>query len=179
MVWAPVSYTHLDVYKRQVQDGTGGGGVRFAEKVSGIALGQDIAVSPKILLYHKGGAGQHEPHDLRGISGTENVGTPGTGDFRCTDTCLLYTSVALLVGTVADHGANSSSRSRCRARDGTEQGVGADVGHQQCAGHLAPVSYTHLFVGRRLASPTNTLPLSFITMTRPSSPCLLYTSRCV
>ena len=52
----------------------------------GPALGQDIAVSPKILLDHKGGAGQHEPHDFRGISGTENVGAPGPGDFRCTDT---------------------------------------------------------------------------------------------
>lgn len=35
-----------------VQDGTGGGGVRLAEKVPGIAFGQDVAVPPKILLYH-------------------------------------------------------------------------------------------------------------------------------
>ena len=68
-----------------VQDGTGGGGVRFAEKVPGVALGQDVAVSPKILLYHKGGAGQHKPHDLCGISGTEDIGATGAGDFCCTD----------------------------------------------------------------------------------------------
>ena len=65
---------------------TGSGGVRLAEKISGVALGQDVAVSPKVLLYHKGGAGQHKSHDLCGISGTENVGAPGPGDLRRTDT---------------------------------------------------------------------------------------------
>ena len=91
-----------------VQDGTGGGGVRFAEKVSGIALGQDIAVSPKILLYHKGGAGQHEPHDLRGISGTENVGAPGPGDFRCTDT--VQDGQNLIVSKPGEEGAAPQNR---------------------------------------------------------------------
>ena len=68
-----------------VQDGTGGGGVRFAEKIPDVALGKDIAVSPKILLDHKGGAGQHKPHDLYGISGMEDIGAPGAGDFCGTD----------------------------------------------------------------------------------------------
>ena len=68
-----------------VQEGTGGGGVRLPEKVPGVALGQDVAVPPKILLDHKGGTGQHEPHDLCGISGTEDIGAPGAGDFRRTD----------------------------------------------------------------------------------------------
>ena len=68
-----------------VQDGTGSGGVRLPEKVSGIALGQDVSVSPKILLDHKGGAGQHKSHDLCGISGTENIEAPGAGDLRRTD----------------------------------------------------------------------------------------------
>ena len=86
-----------------VQDGTGGGGVRLAEKISGIALGQDVAVSPKILLDHKGGAGQHKPHDLRGISGTENVGAPGPGDFRCTDT--VQDGQDLIVGKPGKKGA--------------------------------------------------------------------------
>ena len=79
------NFAILLCHHADVQDGTGGGGVRFPEKVCGIALGQDIAVSPKILLDHKGGAGQYQPHDLRGISGTENVGAPGPGDLRCTD----------------------------------------------------------------------------------------------
>ena len=91
-----------------VQDGTGGGGVRLAEKVSGIALGQDIAVSPKILLYHKGGAGQHKPHDLRGISGTENVGAPGPGDFRCTDT--VQDGQNLIIGKPGKKGAAPQNR---------------------------------------------------------------------
>ena len=69
-----------------VQDGTGGGGVRLAEKIPGVALGQDVAVSPKVLLDHKGGAGQHKPHDLGGISCTEDIGAPGAGDLRRTDT---------------------------------------------------------------------------------------------
>ncbi len=80
------NFAILLCHHADVQDGTGGGGVRFAEKISGIALGQDVAVSPKVLLDHKGGAGQHKPHDLRGISGTENVGAPGPGNFCCTDT---------------------------------------------------------------------------------------------
>ena len=79
------NFAILLCHHADVQDGTGSGGVRFAEKVSGIALGQDVAVSPKILLNHKGGAGQHKPHDLCGISGTEDIGAPGPGDFRCTD----------------------------------------------------------------------------------------------
>ena len=91
-----------------VQDGTGGGGVRLAEKVSGIALGQDIAVSPKILLNYKGGAGQHKPHDLRGISGTENVGAPGPGDCRCTDT--VQDGQNLIVGKPGKKGAVPQNR---------------------------------------------------------------------
>ena len=37
----------------------------------------------------------------------------------------------------SDTATNSSRRSGCRAGDGTEQSVGADIGHQQCAGQLA------------------------------------------
>ena len=69
-----------------VQDGTGVAGVRLAEKVSGIALGQDIAVSPKILLDP-----QVEPDNIKPMTsgwnlGTENGGAPGPGDFLRTDT---------------------------------------------------------------------------------------------
>ena len=91
-----------------VQDGTGGGGVRLAEKVPGIALGQDVAVSPKILLDHKGGAGQHKPHDLCGISGTEDIGAPGAGDFRCTDT--VQDGQNLIVGKPSKKGAVPQNR---------------------------------------------------------------------
>ena len=91
-----------------VQDGTGSGSVRFAEKVSGIALGQDVAVSPKILLNHKGGAGQHKPHDLRGISGTENVGAPGPGDLRRTDA--VQDGQNLIVGKPGKKGAVPQNR---------------------------------------------------------------------
>ena len=73
------NFAILLCHHADVQDGTGGGGVRLPEKIPGIALGQDVAVSPKILLNHKGGAGQHKPHDLRGISGTEDIGAPGGG----------------------------------------------------------------------------------------------------
>ena len=86
-----------------VQDGTGGGGVRFPEKVPGVALGQDVAVSPKILLDHKGGTGQHKPHDLCGISGTEDIGAPGTGDFRRTDA--VQDGQNLIIGKPGKEGA--------------------------------------------------------------------------
>ena len=75
----------------------------LAEKVSGIALGQDVAVSPKILLDHKGRAGQYQPHDLRGISGTENVGAPGPGDLRRTDA--VQDGQNLIVGKPGKKGA--------------------------------------------------------------------------
>ena len=91
-----------------VQDGTGGGGVRLPEKIPGIALGQDVAVSPKILLYHKGGAGQHEPHDLCGISGTENIGAPGAGDLCRTDT--VQDGQNLIVGKPGKEGAVPQNR---------------------------------------------------------------------
>ena len=91
-----------------VQDGTGGGGVRLPEKVPGAALGQDIAVSPKILLDHKGRAGQHEPHDLCGISGTENIGAPGAGDLCRTDT--VQDGQNLIVGKPGKEGAVPQNR---------------------------------------------------------------------
>ena len=91
-----------------VQDGTGSGGVRLAEKISGVALGQDVAVSPKVLLYHKGRAGQHEPHDLCGISGTEDIGAPGAGDFRCTDA--VQNGQDLIVGKPGKEGAVPQNR---------------------------------------------------------------------
>ena len=95
-------------YHADVQDGTGGGGVRLAEKVSGVALGQDVAVSPKILLDHKGGAGQHKPHDLRGISGTEDIGAPGSGDARRTDA--VQDGQDLLIGKPGKEGAAPQNR---------------------------------------------------------------------
>ena len=91
-----------------VQDGTGGGGVRLAEKIPGIAFGQDVAVSPKILLDHKGGAGQHKPHDLRGISGTEEIGAPGSGDARRTDA--VQDGQDLIVGKPSEEGAVPQNR---------------------------------------------------------------------
>ena len=91
-----------------VQDGTGGGGVRLAEKISGVALGQDVAVSPKVLLYHKGGAGQHKSHDLCGISGTEDIGAPGPGDFCCTDA--VQNGQDLIVGKPGKEGAVPQNR---------------------------------------------------------------------
>jgi hypothetical protein len=102
------NFAILLCHHADVQDGAGSGGVRFAEKVSGIALGQDIAVSPKILLNHKGGAGQYQPHDLRGISGTENVGAPGPGDFRCTDT--VQDRQDLIIGKPGKKGAVPQNR---------------------------------------------------------------------
>ena len=102
------NFAILLCHHADVQDGTGGGGVRLPEKIPGVAFGQDIAVSPKILLDHKGGAGQHKPHDLRGISGTENVGTPGPGDFRCTDT--MQNGQDLIIGKPGKEGAAPQNR---------------------------------------------------------------------
>ena len=87
----------------------------------------------------------HEQRSHRGAAGCQRVGNQGVGR-RDQQTGAGGSGiggsghggvVALLLGTVADHGANGSSRSGSRAGDGAEQGVGADVGHQQCAGHLA------------------------------------------
>ena len=97
------NFTILLCHHADVQDGTGGGGVRFPEKVPGVALGQDVAVSPKILLDHKGGTGQHKPHDLCGISGTEDIGAPGTGDFRRTDA--VQDGQNLIIGKPGKEGA--------------------------------------------------------------------------
>ena len=102
------NFAILLCHHADVQDGTGSGGVRLAEKVSGIALGQDVAVSPKVLLDHKGRAGQHKPHDLCGISGTENVGAPGPGDLRCTDT--VQDGQNLIVGKPGKKGAVPQNR---------------------------------------------------------------------
>ena len=60
-------------HNADVQNSTRGGGVRLAKKISGTAFGQDIAMPPEILLYHKGRAGQHKAHDLGGIPGAENI----------------------------------------------------------------------------------------------------------
>ena len=88
---------------------------------------------------------RHEQRSHRGAAGCQRVGDQGVG--RRDQQAGAGGSgvggsghggvVALLVGTVADHGANGSSRSGCRAGDGTEQSVGADIGHQQCTGQLA------------------------------------------
>jgi len=102
------NFAILLCHHADVQDGTGGGGVRLPEKVPGVALGQDVAVSPKILLDHKGGAGQHEPHDLCGISGTEDIGAPGTGDFRRTDA--VQDGQNLIIGKPGKEGAAPQNR---------------------------------------------------------------------
>ena len=102
------NFAILLCHHADVQDGTGGGGVRLPEKVPGVALGQDVAVSPKILLDHKGGTGQHEPHDLCGISGTEDIGTPGTGDFRRTDA--VQDGQNLIIGKPGKEGAAPQNR---------------------------------------------------------------------
>ena len=86
-----------------VQDSTGGGGVRLPEKVPDIAFGQDVAVPPRVLLYHKGGAGQHKPHDLRGFSGTEDIGAAGADALYSTDT--VQDGQNLIVGKPAKEGA--------------------------------------------------------------------------
>ena len=91
-----------------VQDGTGGGGVRLPEKVPDIALGQDVAVSPRVLLYHKGGAGQHKPHDLRGFSGTEDIGAAGSDALCGTDT--VQDGQNLVIGKPAKEGTVPQNR---------------------------------------------------------------------
>ena len=102
------NFAILLCHHADVQDGTGGGGVRLAEKIPGVALGQDIAVSPKILLNHKGGAGQYQPHDLRGISGMENVGAPGPGDLCRTDA--VQDGQDLIIGKPGEEGAAPQNR---------------------------------------------------------------------
>ena len=102
------NFAILLCHHADVQDGTGGGGVRLPEKVPGVALGQDVAVPPKILLDHKGGAGQYQPHDLCGISGTEDIRAPGTGDFRRTDA--VQDGQNLIIGKPGKEGAAPQNR---------------------------------------------------------------------
>ena len=82
---------------------------------------------------HGGAAGSQRVSD-QGVGGRDQQAGAGGGRIGSSGDSRV---IALLLGTVADHGANGSSRSGSRAGDGAEQGVGADVGHQQCAGHLA------------------------------------------
>ena len=58
---------------------------------------------PRALLYHKGGAGQHKPHDLRGFSGTEDIGAAGADALYSTDT--VQDGQNLIVGKPAKEGA--------------------------------------------------------------------------
>ena len=87
----------------------------------------------------------HEQRSHRGTAGRQRVGDQGVGrrDQQAgagrggVGGSSNGGVVALLLGTVADHGADGGSRGGGGAGNGAEQGVGADVGHQQCAGQLA------------------------------------------